>query len=181
MKKVMLLGAVVSALVFGGGFAFSQDKAMDEEALKATSTLTDQEFVKKIGQVNQAEIRLGRLAGRRADTQAVKDLGRRLKEDHMKADDMLRGLSKKKGWEVPLDPSREQNALYDRLDILNQKDFDREFTSAVVKDHEKMIPIVEDFGKNGNDADLKAYANEILPNLKRHAETAKNLEKKISG
>jgi putative membrane protein len=164
------------AVAFGlyGAAALSADDT-------AKTAVTDEQFVEQIGHVNAAEVRFGRLARRRFGSESVKDYGRMLQEDHIKAQDKLRDIAKARGLTMPEDPNAEQNALYEKLDKLSGDEFDREFTGAMVKGHQEAIGIVEPFAENGKDEKLKGYAKEILPDLKHHLETAQELQKKVSG
>lgn len=182
MKRAFALALFASSLAVFGGAAWSADETTKrDDASARTPALSDEQFFKHIAQVHLAEINLGRLAGRRAEKQDVKDYGRLMHDDHMKALDDLRPIAEKKGWRIPDDPNPEQKATYERLDRLQGAAFDREFMQVMVKDHEKVISMVEGFARDGRDGELKAYANKVLPHLKHHLEKARDLEKRVAG
>jgi putative membrane protein len=58
--------------------------------------------------------------------------------------------------------------------------FDREYMSAMVKDHDKDVALFEKQAKNGRDAALRAFAEKTLPTLREHQKMAKQLSDKVS-
>jgi putative membrane protein len=180
MFRVAPAVAVVLGFAVCGSTAWPQTEPSSGSGTAETRRpLSNEQFVNEIGHANAAEVRLGRVCQRRHDSEKVGDFGRAMREDHTRAQDQLRELAKKKGWTIPEDPNAEQKAAVDRLDKLSGRAFDQAYMDLNVKDHERVIGIVESYGKDGADADLKAYANRVLPVLKHHLEMAKDLAKTV--
>ncbi len=55
--------------------------------------------------------------------------------------------------------------------------FDRKFVHDMVAGHEKAIAEYQREAKDGQNADVKAYATQALPTLQKHLQTARDLEK----
>ena len=58
--------------------------------------------------------------------------------------------------------------------------FDHHFTQAMVAGHQKAIAEYQKEANNGQNADIKAYANQALPTLQKHLEQARDLQKSKS-
>ena len=60
-----------------------------------------------------------------------------------------------------------------KLSEKSGKEFDRDYMSMMVKDHQDDVDKFEKMSKDGNDADLKAFATKTLPILRAHLDSAK--------
>jgi putative membrane protein len=120
----------------------------------------------------------GKIAADKGSQPAVKDFGNMLVTEHSQAGSELQSLASAKGVTPPTAlPSDKQKEL-DKLSKLSGKDFDREFAKKTgVKDHEATIKKFETASKRVKDSDLKAWIDKTLPNLRKHLEHAKALEK----
>ena len=54
-------------------------------------------------------------------------------------------------------------------------EFDRQYKMQMVKDHKTTLDLFENEAKDGRDADLKAFANKLVPTLRHHLTMAKKL------
>src|SRR5262249_14546394 len=76
---------------------------------------TDRDFALKAAQGGMAEVEMGNLAQQRASSAAVKDLGRKLVDDHTKANNDLRDIAVRAGITLPTDLDSKQRKILDRL------------------------------------------------------------------
>ena len=74
---------------------------------------------------------------------------------------------------------RRKKELQDKLAQLRGPDFDREYMSAMVKDHETDVKDFDTQSKDGNDADIKAFARKTLPTLQEHLKMAQAAAQKV--
>lgn len=137
-------------------------------------------FLKEAIQGNIAEIKLGQLAEKQGKSEGVKNLGKTLVTDHTKAKAQAVELAKKMDMKVPDEPTDEAKETYRELAKLSGKEFDEEFVDNAVKDHKKDIAKYSAQAKNGDNKKVVALAEETLPVLKKHLETAQSLENKMS-
>src|SRR6266853_764245 len=82
------------------------------------------------------EVELGRLAVQRGSNPAVKSFGARMIEDHSRANDEIKSIGAKKSIALPPDIDSDQKATMDKLSKLSGHEFDEEYMSDMVKDHE---------------------------------------------
>ncbi len=150
-----------------------------EPVAPSSRDASDQEFVTTATQANLAEIETGRLATERASHPDVKKFGQQMVDDHGKANSELSALARKKGWTVPDHPGDDHHKMAAELAELNGADFDRKYVGMMVKDHVKAVALFEENSKLAKDADLRAFAEKMTPDLKAHLKTARNLAGKI--
>jgi putative membrane protein len=99
-------------------------------------------------------------------------------KDHSKANTELMSLAKSKQIDVKTktDMSKEAMAV---LGKQSGAAFDRAYMDEMVKDHQKTVALFEQQSKNGDDAELKAWAGKQLPNLREHLKMAQDLQTKL--
>jgi putative membrane protein len=165
--SVTLLGAgllVFSGLVWGQDTAAKKGSA---ERMRAGGG-ADHAFAMKAAQGGQMEVDLGKMAKDHASSQAVKDFGQRMVDDHSKAGDELKALASKKSIDLPSGPGAEEKGMSDRLGKLQGAAFDRAYMRMMVSDHKKDIAEFQREANRGQDADLKTWAAKTLPTLQEH-------------
>lgn len=119
----------------------------------------DKNFMMEAAKGGMREVDAGKMAIEKGQSAAVKKIGKTMVSDHMKANDQLMALAKKKG--VMIDSTH-------KLAKMDEKDFDKSYLEQMVKDHEKTIALFESEAKDGKDADVKSWASKTLPTLKKH-------------
>jgi len=67
----------------------------------------------------------------------------------------------------------------DKLAQMSGAEFDKEYMSAMVKDHETDVKDFDTQSKDGNDADIKAFAGKTLPTLQEHLKMAQAAAQKV--
>ncbi|HVE40306.1 MAG TPA: DUF4142 domain-containing protein [Planctomycetota bacterium] len=145
----------------------------------ASSQTSDQQFVTTATQANLAEIDSGRIATERASNADVKKFAQQMIDDHGKANRELSDLARKKGFSVPEQTDDDHRKMAADLAELNGADFDRKYIGMMVKDHVKAVALFEENAKLAKDADLRAFAEKMTPDLRAHLKTARHLAGKI--
>jgi putative membrane protein len=136
-------------------------------------------FASKAAQGGMAEVEMGRLAVQRAGDPDVKAFGERMISDHSKANAELKSIASKKGLQLPTEMNSEQKSEMDKLAKLSRAEFDKEYMSAMVDDHEEDVKEFETQSKDGNDADIKTFAGKTLPTLQQHLQLARSAAQKV--
>jgi putative membrane protein len=141
----------------------------------------DRLFVRTAAIGGIAEVELGQLAEQKGQSEAVKEFGRRMIEDHGQANERLIGLAKEDGIAVPHELEGEQKAMRDRLASLSGAQFDLAYLEGQVVEHQKAVQLLEYEIGSGQDVELKNFAAEILPAVLRHLRSAQDLQAEMSG
>jgi putative membrane protein len=133
---------------------------------------SERRFVEKAARDGLAEVQLGQLAQQRAQDAQVKDFGRRMVEDHGKANDQLKTLASAKGITLPADLDGSHKRLADKLGKASGADFDRMYMKEMVDEHEKDVKAFRQMAKSAKDAEVRSFASAQLPILEEHLRMA---------
>ncbi len=150
----------------------------DRSAGKVASSLShgDRKFIERAAKGGMAEVELGKLAQEKAASDQVKQFGKRMVDDHSKANDQLKSLAAAKGVQLPTELDRSDRREMDKLAKKSGADFDREYMSHMVSDHKKDVSDFKGEAKGATDADVKNFAASTLPTLEQHLDLAKSTE-----
>jgi len=141
---------------------------------------TERAFLAEAARGNALEQELGRLATRRSENKRVKAFGRRMLDDHTKLESQLKGVAQKEGVSLPTRLSEDQRKQVDRLSKLRGADFDREYISMMVHDHEEDVGKFHDKAENAADPAVKSLASQALPTLQSHLQEARDIKSSLS-
>ena len=99
--------------------------------------------------------------------------------DHSRANNELKVVAAKKNIELPSDLNSSQKSTMEKLSKLSGAEFDKEYISDMVNDHEEDVEDFQTQANKGNDPEIKAFAAKALPTLQGHLQKARELAKKI--
>lgn len=144
------------------------------------ASAADQSFVKQAMSVNRMEMDLGRLGAQQAQNQEVKTFAQRLVQDHTDAQNDLAQVVQRLGISVQA-PEMDSQAqqIKDQLSSLQGQDFDKQFLQKMIDGHTKAIDAFQRETTDGKDPAIKAWAQQQLPTLKQHLQTAQDLMGRI--
>ncbi len=142
-----------------------------------TTKVDDKKFVKDAAIGGMTEVEMGKLAAQKGASDAVKQYGQKLVDDHTKANDQLKELASKENINLPASLDSKQQSRVDKLAKLSGPKFDKAFVKDAVKDHEKDINEFKSEAQYGSDPNIKQFASNTLPTLEQHLAAAKDLNK----
>jgi len=155
---------VTSSIAQAGTLAPADKRFLDEAARMEMTTAHEAEMAQK--QASRAE---------------VKDFAQMLAKDNSDGYNKLFTVAGKTGSEIPKGINSGTIPAIRRLSALNGSHFDHEFAADEIAAERRAIALFKQEATHGRDADLKAYANEMLPvlnnDLKRAEECAKSKAK----
>jgi putative membrane protein len=162
----LLCGAMASmGLLMLAGAARAEDKAPSN----------DREFVALVAKGGHAEVKLGELAEKRAANPKVKEFAARMVKDHTDANKKLADAAKNQKVAVVVGFDQESRKMFDEMSKLQGDEFDRHYMKMMVEDHEKDVPMVENYAKMAMDPEIKKFCEETLPTLREHLKLAKEV------
>ena len=180
----VMLGSACSTQP-GGGTA-NNEPIVKTEPAKPPSDKGDQvvtggdlAFMNAAAPGGMAEVEMGRLAAKQAESNEVKQFAARMIADHTKAGDELKQLAQQKKVMLPPEVSPAHKETMAKLSKLNGAEFDRAYVMAMVADHEKDVTAFAATAKGAVDADLKAYAAKTLPTLEVHLQMIRDIAAKM--
>jgi len=136
-------------------------------------------FVTNAAQGGLTEVELGRLATQKAASDAVRNFGMQMVQDHTRANAELKSIAARKNIQAPGDMSSSQKSSMEKLSKLSGTDFDKEYMSNMVKDHENDVKDFENQANKGTDSDVKAFAAKTLPTLRKHLQMARDVASQV--
>ena len=155
--------------------------ANDASPNTASSVVTDEKsttFLTKSTNSGLAEVQLAKLAQQKATIDAVKSFAAMLERDHTAVNDQVKSLAGQRNVSLPATPSEDKQKMYNDMEKMTGKAFDKEYISMMVKAHGDGIKLFEDTKANAADIDVKNFADKILPTLKMHLDSAKAIQKR---
>ena len=173
-EAVVRLVLLVAAVGLGAGLLLiavagvNAVNTQNASGSKVKLSSTDEKFVLDAANGGMAEVQLGQLAQEKAQSQAVKDFGKRMVQDHSQANDQLKQIASSKGLAIPSEVKGDEREHYDKLAKLSGAEFDKAYVKMMIADHKKDIKEFEKEAKKGKDADVKAFASNTLPTLQQH-------------
>lgn len=177
MTRKHIAVTMLTTAAFVGGAVVALAQAGSSDRMKTGSDAVpaaDQQFMMKAAQGGMAEVQLGNLAKDHASSQAVKDFGQHMVDDHTKANDELKDLASRKNVTLPSAVDAKDQATMDRLSKLNGAAFDRAYMKDMVMDHKKDVAEFQKEANSGRDSDVKSWASKTLPTLQQHLQMAQS-------
>ena len=157
--------------------------ALPALASAQTGTLsnTDKAFLKSTAEMDMTEAHLGEMARDQASNDAVKNLGQTLVDNHTKDYQHLTALAEKTGASIPKGIDIRRDRGIETLMKEKGGAFDRHFVNDVVQQHRRALDEYQREASRGENADLKAYAQSMVPTVQEHLDKAVALQKSAGG
>ncbi len=171
MKRTKLFAGLAVSGLLGLTSLYAQQTARRLPA--------DDTFVTRAAEGGMAEVELGNLAQQHAASDAVKQFGKRMVDDHTKANNELKQIAAKNNIQLPSDMGAKNRATMDRLSKLNGAEFDRAYMHDMVMDHRTDVNEFRHEADNGKNADVKAFAAKTLPTLEDHLKQAEQVDSQV--
>jgi putative membrane protein len=157
-----------------GENAVSENADNTATATGDAATAIDTAFVTEAIKGDNGEVAIGQLAEAQGASQAVKDFGKLLVSDHGAHKRKLASLAEAAGLSVSDEPTDEAKTNLEKLKALHGAEFDKQFKTMMVEDHQKDIAKYEKQASSA-DAQTAALAKETLPTLRKHLDAANAL------
>jgi putative membrane protein len=166
MRLQFIPGAALTVGLLAGAAAFTPGHA--------AVTAADQQFISAAAIGGQFEVAAGKLAARSTDPR-VQAFGQRMVKDHSTADAQLTQLVKAQGGTLPSGLDAEHTQLRDHLVSLKGPEFDREYITLMVKDHDEDTKAFSDEERSTTDPKLKQFVEQTLTVVKEHDQMARQI------
>jgi putative membrane protein len=173
-RGFIVTGALVAALTLHAQQA--ADRKGHEHAASSGDTAS---CIKECAEMNMASIKFGQLASQKASNPELKQFGQQLQRDHQKAQDKLAKIAKHHDVTLPTSLDAKCQEEMSRLQALTGDEFDKEFAKGAVQGHAMAVAKAQKGSVEAKDSDLAQYSKEMLPELKRHQEKAREIAKAV--
>jgi len=168
-KIRIVLQFCILAMAVGALSLVGAARAADTTPTGSGSSLSekDKTFMKKAAKGGMMEVTMGKVAEQNAQSDDVKSFGKRMVTDHSKANDELKSIASKKGFQLP---SKEHSGKWTS---------DRAYMDMMVKDHEKDLAEFKEEASSGSDSDVKKFADDTAKIVQEHLDLAKEIQGKL--
>lgn len=176
MKTILLASSLIVLGMAVSAQSFPERTGVNSALGIAPKT---QDFVTLAAQSGMVEIETSKLALGKADNEKTKQFADKMIKDHTETSTELKALieSGKVQATLPTGLDRAQNEELDKLAKMNSKDFTKAYDDFQVSAHKDAASLFERYSKEGDNAELKAFASKTLPHLQMHLKMAQDLTK----
>jgi len=150
-----------------------QNSSMGKQSAGTASS--DTNFLKRAAAGGLAEVELGQLAVQKASNEQIKQFGKRMIDDHSKANEELKNIAAQEHVTLPSKPDMKDRATRDQLEKLSGAEFDQAYMSDMLKDHKKDLAEFERASKTAKNPAVKSFAEQTLPVLREHLNQAEQI------
>jgi len=165
---------LVSVLVICVGCCQTRDDVM------VNPSETDKAFMTAAAYKNMYAIDAGLLSVEHAEDSAIKEFGRKMAEDNVKAGTELKDIAAYFNYSLPLSPDSLHAAQKLLLMNAGGKDFDSLFILYQIKDLEETIDLYEGRLNAHVSSLLETYAGKYLPMIREHLQDAETLKRQVN-
>ena len=142
----------------------------------AFSALSEEDaFFEKLAQAGMAEVAAGKIAENKGVSAEVREFGAMMARDHAAANQKLQKLAITKGVTLPATAGEENLAAMKALQAMEGARFDPAYVASQVKAHEEAVQLLKMEITASQDADTRAFAEQLLPTVESHLREAYHL------
>ncbi len=129
-------------------------------------------FLREAMEGNLAEVALAQVAERKSQNSDVKQFAQMIRRDHEKANQELQPIARANGIVATQSLDAKHQKKLEKFQSMSASEFDREYVTEMLKDHQKDIAKYEHASKHLKEADVQQYAQTTLPTLRQHLQHA---------
>lgn len=137
------------------------------------------EFLSNAIQDSLAEIRLCELALQKASNEDVKQLAQQIIDDHTYMEIDMERLAASKNIPVPTDLTPKDRSTIQQLSQLSGQEFDMQFMSHSMSDHEKDFRIFRHYADQEEDEEIREMAKNAAGVVSQHMKIAREVAGKL--
>jgi putative membrane protein len=149
--------------------------SMMRSSTDSSLNAVDRQFAMKAAQSDMTEIQTSQLALKRSQNPQILSYARDMIQAHTDSTNKLKPIVARLGLAMPKTLGAENQALVNSLNGLSGAKFDRAYMDGQTRGHAKTQATYQTQLQRGQNSQLKAFANEILPVVSMHLQMARNL------
>jgi putative membrane protein len=146
----------------------------NKEKFVDTELERDSKFMVVAADIALFECQLAELAQTNAASPEVRQLSRKVMDDHIISNIALGALAERKNITIPPVMSELYKSKYDSLSKIKGPDFDKIYLGYMREDHKKELNKFQQEIDFGNDSDIKKWATRELVLLQNHTDIAEH-------
>jgi putative membrane protein len=139
---------------------------------------SERAFITKAMEGGMAEVQLGQLAQQKSESNDVKQFAAKMVNDHgQMGDKWLKPVAQQMGISAPSGPSKKDKKEMEKLQGLSAQDFDREYITMMVKDHQKDLKEFQSEAQTAQNPTVKQIADKGSQVIQQHLQIIEQIAK----
>jgi putative membrane protein len=130
------------------------------------------QFLVDAAEIHMEEVSLGKLAQMQGDNPTVKDLGKKMENEHSKALTELKALASAKNITIPATETQDSRKTIDDIRDETGVEFGKDYSENSVKNHKDAIKLFEKAAEDSEDPEIRSYAAQTLASLRTNLQLA---------
>jgi len=136
-----------------------------------------EKFVHTAAKANAFEIQSSQIALQKRTNEQVKDFAHLMIKDHTRIGDEFKSIAQKQNLQLPKGLDSKSQSSLKRLQSEAGTRFDRTYVPMMLKGHQQAVKLFQSYAQNGDDLQLKQWAQQTLPTLQEHLRRAEAMER----
>ena len=168
--------SVDSAIAINDSSRNATDSTLNQAALKKDSMVVDKnssDFVVNAASGGMMEVKLGKIAEKKAVSERVRNFAKMIVRDHTIANRDLKSRANSEKITLPASISNDQQKMIDDIDKKTGKAFDKAFISMMVKGHQQVLSAFKMAAVNCKNHSIREFAVKTIPIIEKHLDSAK--------
>lgn len=134
---------------------------------------SDREFITWAARESLHHVQMGQMAAQRAQSEAVKKLGRRVAADHARTNEQLMAIAARHRLKPDVRVKKEA------MSKAEMEKFDRAWLAKLINEHQKDLALYQRQAQQAADPALRSLAQKTLPLLRAHLKMAQAAQGQI--
>lgn len=145
------------------------NQSASQGAPNSAQEISERAFISKALEGGMAEVQLGQLAQQKSQSNDVKQFAAKMVNDHgQMGEKWLKPVAQQMGINEPSGPSKKDKKELEKLQGLSAQDFDREYITMMVKDHQKDLKEFKEEANAAQDPNVKQIADKGSQVIQQH-------------
>ena len=135
------------------------------------------DFVNRAAISNMFEIQSSQLAQQKAQNERVRQFAQNMVQDHTAAGDKLKSSAQGiQGATIPSSLDQPHQQMVQTLQSASGPGFDRDYVQMQVTAHRDAVSLFDQYAQNGDNQQLKQFAQQTLPTLREHLQSVEQIQ-----
>lgn len=143
----------------------------------AAPSAETEKFVHTAADANTFEIQSSQIALQKTTNEQIKDFADMMIKDHTRIGDELESIAQKQNLQLPKGLDSTSRSSLKRLQSESGTRFGRTYARMMLKGHQQAVKLFRSYAQNGNDQQLKEWAQQTSPTLQEHLRRAEAMER----
>jgi predicted outer membrane protein len=176
---IISIAACTIATVSASQSSFAMNKHFSRAPLQQTDTLSTEQFIQQVSVGSNKEINLSKLAREKSKNSKIREYATKVMDACILANSDLKPLAATKNITLADSTTVEPDNITTTLKQSKNRDFDKQYLSVTIEDHNQAIALLEK-GVMARDTAVSSFATKTLVVWRKNLEEARFLSKNMT-